>query len=317
MARAPRLTYGITPPKAAYDAERRARVARAQSERIAALPVDAVVVYDLQDESSRTDVERPFPFIETVDPLTYAHDDLNVEHRKIVYRSTAALSREALDDWLARADNLGASAVFVGAPSGRDRPLLSLRDAYARRTQVAPRLPLGGIAIAERHEHKGDEHERMLAKRDVGCGFFITQAVFNVVATKNMLSDLHYACLAREAQAPPVLVTLSPCGSLRTLEFMRWLGVHVPRWLENELRHCADVLDRSLDLIVDAFSELLGFAEDKRIPLGCNVESVSLSRAEIDASTELVHRIDALLDRTVSGLGHPSAPTPGPATPRP
>jgi hypothetical protein len=277
-----------------YDAERRARIARAQSERIAALPVDALVVYDLQDESSRTDTERPFPFIETVDPLTYAHEDLDLDLPKIVYRSTAALDPAQLDAWLQRASKLNASAVLVGAPSGRDRPALSLRQAYARRADVAPDLGLGAIAIAERHAHKGDEHERMLGKRELGCEFFITQAVFSVVASKDLLSDLHYACQAREIPTPPVLLTLSPCGSLETLAFMRWLGIHVPRWLDNELRHTDDVLERSIDLIVNVFSELLSFARDKGIGLGCNVESVSLARAEIDASVELVARVHGL-----------------------
>lgn len=300
MPRPPRLTYGITPPKASYDAERRARVARLQSARVSKLPVDALVIYDLQDESSRTDTARPFPFIETVDPLTYAFDDLELGLQRIVYRSTAALDVPQLDAWLERAQDLGASVVLVGAPSGRDRPTLSLREAYARRAEVAPNLGLGAIAIAERHTQKGDEHERMLGKQTQGCGFFITQAVFNVVASKDLLSDLHYACQAREVPTPPVLLTLSPCGSLRTLAFMRWLGIHVPRWLGNELRHSDDVLERSLDLIVDVFGELLSFARDKDIPLGCNVESVSLARAEIDASVELVRRVHALLGDTLS-----------------
>lgn len=296
MASAPRLTYGITPPKASYSAQRRARVAKAQSERIAQLPIDALVVYDLQDESSRTQVERPFPFIETLDPLSYAFEGLELDLRKIVYRSTAALTSQDLDAWLRRAHELGASTVLVGAPSGRERPALSLREAYQRCAATTPDMPLGAIAIAERHEHKGDEHERILRKQARGCEFFITQAVFNVAASKNMLSDLHYACEAREQPAPAMLVTLSPCGSLRTLEFMRWLGIHVPRWLDNELRHSQDILDRSIELIVDVFAELLAFARSKGIPLGCNVESVSLARAEIEASVELVRRVHALLE---------------------
>lgn len=35
-----------------------------------------------------------------------------------------------------------------------------------------------------------------------------------------------------------MLVTLSPCGSLKTLEFMRWLGVSVPRTSGSEARFC-------------------------------------------------------------------------------
>ena len=34
----------------------------------------------------------------------------------------------------------------------------------------------------------------------------------------------------------PVILTFTPCGSVKTLSFMKWLGVAFPRWLENELQ---------------------------------------------------------------------------------
>ena len=37
------------------------------------------------------------------------------------------------------------------------------------------------------------------------------------------------------------------CGSLKTLAFLHWLGVNVPRWLENTLRHAADPLAESYE----------------------------------------------------------------------
>ena len=57
-------------------------------------------------------------------------------------------------------------SVFVGAPRGRSQhPGLPLAEAYAL-ARAAPNLVLGGIAIAERHVAKEDEHQRMLAKQD-------------------------------------------------------------------------------------------------------------------------------------------------------
>jgi len=32
---------------------------------------------------------------------------------------------------------------------------------------------------------------------------------------------------------------------MRTLEFLQWLGVDVPRWIENDLKHAADTLEAS------------------------------------------------------------------------
>ena len=91
------VTYGITPPKRSWSAARIAEVAAAQAERIRGLDVDAVVVYDLQDESSRTDAERPFPYEEPLDPVSYAHDRLGeVGVPRIVYRCVARLKPQEL-----------------------------------------------------------------------------------------------------------------------------------------------------------------------------------------------------------------------------
>lgn len=293
---APRLTYGITPPKIATPESRRHEIAAAQTARIEKLPIDALVVYDLQDESSRTDAERPFPFLRAIDPLDYAYNYLNgVAMRKIVYHSVSGSNEAELVDWLTRLHGLGGAAVLVGAPSKTQTVILNLKDAYRVRSTRVSELPLGGVAIAERHEARGAEHERVLHKVDQGCCFFITQAVYSVTASKNFLSDLHYRCLTTNRPVPQLLVTLSPCGSKRTLDFMAWLGVSVPRWLQNELLYAQDILDKSIELSVQTFAELYAFACEKNIPLGCNVESVSLNKAEIEASVDMVRRINDIL----------------------
>ena len=137
----------------------------------------------------------------------------------------------------------------------------------------------------------------MLAKTASGCRFFVTQAVYDVTSTLSLLSDYALALRARELPAQPIILTFSPCGSIKTLEFMKWLGISFPRWLENELRHCADPLATSLALCERMFLEVRDFARDKGIPLGINVESVSIRTAEIDASIELVKTLRAQLKR--------------------
>jgi hypothetical protein len=293
-----RLTYGITPPKLSTPEPRRREIASLQASRIAALPIDALIVYDLQDESSRTDAQRPFPFLQAIDPLDYAYGYLgSVPQPKVVYRSVSQLSAPQLVDWLQRLHGHGGAAVLVGAPSKAQAVSLQLGDAYRARNRHAPQVPLGGVVIAERHDARGAEDERVLHKQQLGCEFFISQAVYSVTASKNLLSDLHYRCQAAGREVPPLLLTLSPCGSKKTLEFMAWLGVSVPRWLQNELVHAHDILAKSVELSLQAFAELHEFALEKRIALGCNVESVSLRKAEIDASVEMVQRIAGVMRR--------------------
>lgn len=303
------LTYGITPPKISASEEKRRQIAEAQSSRISSLDVDAVVVYDLQDESSRTDVKRPFPYMQAIDPLEYAYDYLSVPQQKIVYRSTGGQTEDSLREWLLRLREKGGATVLVGAPSKQQRVSLKLSDAYRVHRESAPDVLLGGVLIAERHGSAGAEDERVRRKVERGCQFFVSQAVYSVGASKGVLSDLYYGAKrdhiesGRESSPPPVLVTLSPCGSVKTLEFMRWLGVQVPRWLENELLHAADILEKSVELSLQGFEELVDFAREKGLPLGCNVESVSLSKAEIDASVELAQRAGQILGRKTKASG--------------
>ncbi|MEO6598375.1 MAG: 5,10-methylenetetrahydrofolate reductase [Polyangiaceae bacterium] len=298
------MTYGITPPKRSFDEARRREVAARQRERIAGLPVDGVVIYDLQDESTRTDAARPFPFMETVDSVEYGFDYLGeLRLPKVVYRCVAPRETAELRASLARVEAAGGLTVLVGAAARTQPARTRLSEAYAICREELPQLPVGGVAIAERHEAKGGEERRLIEKMAAGCSFFVSQAVYAPAASKNLLSDLYYRCAEDGRAVPPLLVTLSPCGSRKTLEFLRWLGISVPRWLENELLHAHDILQTSVDLCCQVFSELLEFARAKDIPLGCNVESVSLKKEEIEASVELVHRVAQLLGRAASPPG--------------
>ena len=53
----------------------------------------------------------------------------------------------------------------------------------------------------------------------------------------------------------------------------------------------------SLALCERIFAEVWDYARDHGVPVGINVESVSIRRAEIEASLELVHRLQRLMER--------------------
>jgi hypothetical protein len=300
--------YGLAPPKRSTAPEQLAAIAAQHVERLGPLDVDGVIVYDIQDEAERTHQPRPFPFLPTLSPDLYADVHLSaLAHPKVVYRCVASDTRESFLAWLGARGASRHLTVLVGAPSRHANVGLSLREAYALVEAHAPGLTLGGIAIAERHERTLDEHERILAKSAAGCRFFVTQAVYDVTSTLSLLSD--YALASRDAtggdageRGPlPIVLTFSPCGSPKTLEFMKWLGIRFPRWLENELRFAADPLETSLALCERIFLEVWSYARDKGIPLGVNVESVSIRKAEIDASVRLVQTLRGHMRRTLAG----------------
>jgi 5,10-methylenetetrahydrofolate reductase len=290
--------YGIAPPKLATGPDRLHDIAAQQLVRLRTLEPDALVIYDIQDEPGRNGQPRPFPFLPTVDPEVYASEALAAAAiPKIVYRCTSAHSRDEFAAWIetVRAASERRLSVFVGAPRGRSTAAaLPLADAYSL-ARAAPNLVLGGIAIAERHASKEDEHQRMLAKQAAGCRFFITQSVYDASPTKSLLSDYALAAQASGRAPAPVVLTFSPCGSVRTLEFMKWLGISFPRWLENELRYSADTLERSVDLCEKVFADVQEYAREKRVPIGINVESISIRKVEVDASVELYRRLRSRL----------------------
>ncbi|MEY8204212.1 MAG: methylenetetrahydrofolate reductase [Bermanella sp.] len=286
------VLYGITPPKAGLGEERVAEISALQIERLQALNIDGLVLYDIQDEKSRTEVERPFPFIETLDAFDYSQQYLaSLDVPKIIYRAVGKYSEAELGQFLSAASSTKNLTVFVGAASKEQSVSMNINDAYELKSKVNQQLLLGGVTISERHQSKGDEHLRVFNKIAQGCDFFISQGVYDVNASKDFLSDYYYYGLENNIPLVPILFTLTPCGSQKTLEFMKWLGISIPRWLENELLHSQDILQKSVEVSEQNYRELRRFAAEKGIPIGCNIESVAIRKVEVEASIELLRRV--------------------------
>jgi hypothetical protein len=239
------LLFALTPPRLSSAGDRAQEIADATVARLRPLDLDGLVLYDIADEAVRNPAQRPFPFMPTLDPADFLANNLRSwSVPAIVYRAVGKYSPAELRTWLAEQDPSRVLAVLVGAASTSTQPATSLAQAQALSREANPGLVLGGVANPERHSRRDDEHLRLLAKQDAGSRFFVTQVVYDVNAAKNLVSDYHYACTARGTVAAPIVFTFSVCGSMRTLEFLRWLGIDVPRWIENDLRHATDTLER-------------------------------------------------------------------------
>jgi len=292
------IFYGITPPKQKTEQEKIQVIANKQIERLKNLDIDGLILYDIQDESSRTNEPRPFPFLKTLAPDFYAKNYLQeLDVPKIIYKSVGKFSEDQLTNWILDTDNKVDYSVFVGSPSQNQKSNLSLSNAYQIKKSINSNLLLGGVTIPERHFKKGDEHMRVFAKMDNGCNFFISQCVYKIENSKNFLSDYYYASLNQGRELSPIIFTLTPCGSLKTLEFMNWLGIDIPVWLKNDLKHSENILAKSVEFCELIAEELIDFCSDKNIPIGFNIESVAIRKEEIDASIELLKNVKKLLNR--------------------
>ncbi|MFW6288351.1 MAG: hypothetical protein ACOC2Q_01065 [Spirochaetota bacterium] len=301
------LLFGYAPPRLANDEEKTIRITRRRIERLGRMPVDALILYDVQDESARTDEERPFPYLPTIDPLVYAREYLAAPKvaslPRVIYRAVASHSPAENERHLRAIDPRKEAVVLVGSPSSSAGQLTSLRRAYEIYNAVyadGSGPPLGGVTIPERHAAKRDEDRRLEQKMSHGCSFFVSQCIYDAETARSLLSDYSHAVADRGLAPARIIMTLSPCGSSQTLRFMEWLGISFPHWLKSDLERSGDILERSMDACLRIASELTSFCLERRIPFGFAVESVSIRRAEIDAAEELVGQIADLLDR--SGL---------------
>lgn len=290
------LLYGLTPPKITHTKEEIKEIASRQLERLKSAPIDGIVMYDLQDEAQRTAQERPFPFLETLDPEEYVKTYMSEYAQNcIIYRAVGKHEKDQMQTWLEERNSNQIMRVFVGAASQNQSVKLRLQDAYLLKKNHAPNMQLGGIAIAERHMKKGNEDQRMVEKISQGCSFFITQAVYDYDAAAKFLND--YAAKCKENSITPVSIifTLTPCGSAKTLEFMKWLGIHIPENIQDELLSAHNMLDASILHIVEAFKKLFVLGGELGVPIGCNVESVAIRKSEIEASIDLTHIIRRIM----------------------
>ena len=283
--------YGTTPPRDGSPEETIHTAAARLVERVRHLPLDGLVVYDLQDESARTDLARPFPFVRTVDPRVYSRLLTQLSGTPtITYKCIGPLDEAEWRGWLAEtAQSFGVRCLsLVGRPTSRGNPSpMKLPRAFQVAAEDPGAFTLGGVAIAERYGATPSEAVRMAEKTANGCRFFVTQAVYDPEATVLLLRDYARECANRGVAPCRVVLTFTPCGRERTMTFMKWLGIAISAATERAILAAASPLARSIEVCRDNLRAVLVQPGFEGVPLGVNVESVSINRDEIEGSVVL------------------------------
>jgi hypothetical protein len=289
------LLYGLTPPRQTSTPDEADSIGAAALTRLRSVQVDGLILYDVDAEADRAEAPRPFPFMPMMDPADFLDHHLSTwAGPVIVYRAVGKYTGEQLERWLSEADRDRVLTVLVGAASRHQTVRTSLPEAYRRRAALSRRPRMGGVVIAERHAGSGTEHERMLRKQEAGCEFFVSQVCYDLDHTRDLLSDYTHSCRDQGLDPRPVVLTLAPCGSVKTLEFMTWLGIDVPRWLRAEITR-GDPLTASYEQCVLNARALIAYCRRLGLPFGLNIESLTNRKVEIDASIDLVREIRDLL----------------------
>ena len=226
---------GTTPPKIGTDKAQLKTIAEKLLGRLHEIEYDGVIIYDIQDESSRTNQARPFAFKQTVDPREYSHLLRNLSAQDVItYKSVAQRGVGEFKDWLSETAQ--------------------------------------------------------------GCQFFISQAVYDAQATIELITSYARTCKAQGITPQRIILTFTPCGGEKTLEFMQWLGISVPeatKWrmldADNTLSESVRICRENLDLILKSCAHL-------DVPLGLNIESLTNRKEEIDASINLYRLLKAIME---------------------
>jgi len=292
------LLYGTTPPRAGSREDAVLSAAEKLAARLERLPLDGVVVYDIQDESGRTATPRPFAFTGTVDPRIYGRVLAERTGRPaITYKCVGTENEAGWQNWLgesARDYQVGFLSI-VGRPTSGVKYPLALSKAIRLAAAHPAGFTVGGVVIAERHTAKRSEAARLLAKGIEGCGYFVSQTVYAAEATVRLLADYARDCRGAGVEPRRVVLTFSPVGREKTMEFLRWLGVNLPAETAQAILGSASPLKKSIDICRANLRRILEQPYAREIPLGINVESVSINRDEIDASIDLVHALSETL----------------------
>ncbi len=290
---------GTTPPKSDITLDAVETIAEKLLERVSDIDIDGLIVYDIQDENSRTKLSRPFPFKSTHDTRLYSSLLNKKSNRPVItYKSVIQSNSDDFEQWANKAwEEYGVKdVVLVGSPSKNNNISLPLSDAYKTLVDNKHDFFIGGVTIAERHASKGNEHQRLIEKYHQGCNFFITQAIYNPQATIDMLTRYAIECQQQGLKPQRLILTFSPCGSKKTLEFIEWLGVSVPEATSLRILNSASPLHESIRICANSLQQILDAVIPYNLPLGLNIESLTNRKEEIDGSILLYKLLRSSMD---------------------
>ena len=290
---------GTTPPKNDTPSDAIETIAEKLLERVSDIDFDGLIVYDIQDEDSRTSKPRPFPFKLTHDTRLYS----SLLHKKsdrpvITYKSVVQSNGDDFNQWANEAwQEYGIrDIVLVGSPSKTNKISLPLADAYKALVDNKHDFFIGGITIAERHASTKNEHQRLIKKHKQGCNFFISQAIYNPQATIDMLTRYAIECQQQGVKPQRLILTFSPCGSRKTLAFIEWLGINVPEATSLRILHAESPLYESIGICTNSLQQILDAITPYNLPLGLNIESLTNRKQEIDGSILLYKLLRSTMD---------------------
>lgn len=298
----PTFLLGAVPPGEGTSPGQALDICKKFVTRSRPLACDGYIVYDIQDEESRSSEPRPFPYRKLMDPSGFGTIVSRISGKPcLIYK---CIADESLESWLEDCGRAGHRAVNVvgratSAESASGPSMSDAMEMVKRKSELA----FGCVCIAERHTAKyasdrgrayPREHLNMIRKIKSGAQWFVSQAIYDPAPTIALLKDYAAACVEDGLEPKKVVLTFTPVSRDKTMRFVKWLGVQIPPDTEaailghetNEAR-----VEKSVQLLCECLDTILAETRHLNLPLGISVESVSIFKAEINAVHDLFAKL--------------------------
>jgi 5,10-methylenetetrahydrofolate reductase len=234
--------------------------------------VDAINIPEIHDEDRPG--ERTSKFIARVEPRVLGSRikrelgiDVVINRVTVHDAEPERWFRETYGDW----DIL--NWVLVGGESKNiSYPGPNPGEAARLVKSLALPVSLGGITIPSRV----DEPERVRKKHAQGVDFFTSQVMFDS-------NDLVWLLQRLGGVEARIFISFAPVSNSRDLEFLRWLGVDIPRDLDRFLLGASQgtaapdktYLERSINLAQRILMDVFDNLPPDPPPIGLNIEHIT------------------------------------------
>ena len=273
----PVVAYEILPPR------EKDGTLNAYAETISSLlsqtHIDAINIPEVHDEVGRG--ERPVSNQKRGEPRKFGmllQDIVGIE--AIVNRVVVHMPLKKQMEWIQETyskyeiDNL----IIVGGESSKQKyPGPTVNESLEKISQDSRRLEntilCGGICIPSRKK----ESKNLIRKSECGAEFFTTQVLCDSSNVIKMIKNYQERCDKVNTYPRRILLSFAPVSSQKNIDFLKWLGVEIPKDTERYLNgRPGSMTERSLDVAIEVLNEILAFITNNnlKVPVGLNVEHI-------------------------------------------
>jgi len=273
----PVVAYEILPPR------EKDGTLNAYAETISSLlsqtHIDAINIPEVHDEAGRG--ERPVSNQERGEPRKFGmllQDIVGIE--AIVNRVVVHMPLKKQMEWIQETysqfeiDNL----IIVGGESSKQKyPGPTVNEFLEKISKDNSRrensIFFGGICIPSRRK----ESKNLIRKSESGAEFFTTQVLCDSNNVMKMIKNYQERCDKVNNFPRRILLSFAPVSSQKNIDFLKWLGVEIPKDTERYLNgRPGSMTERSLDVAIEVLNEILAFITNNnlKVPVGLNVEHI-------------------------------------------